>query len=109
MAMELVARFHSDNAAAGARAWFEATFEGKGFPADAKVARFALGTETGISVARALKEAGLAKSNGDAGRLVSQDAVTINGAKIKDKDLRLAAGEYQVKVGKDRFVKIVVE
>ncbi len=62
-----------------------------------------------LLLAKALTEAGLTKSNGEARRSIDQGGVKINGEKVSDTNLELTAtGEYIVQIGKRRFVRIVI-
>ncbi|GAG16574.1 unnamed protein product, partial [marine sediment metagenome] len=48
-------------------------------------------------------------SNSEFRRLVTQGAITVNGQKIRDIQFHLEPDiEYQVKVGKTRFFKIII-
>jgi len=58
---------------------------------------------------RALTEAGLTKSNGEARRAIDQGGVKLNGEKVSNTNLELTgSGEYIVQIGKRRFVRIVI-
>jgi tyrosyl-tRNA synthetase len=60
-----------------------------------------------MKLAKIIALAGAAKSNSDARRLLQQGAVEVNGVPIKDIDAELqASGEYILRVGKKRFVKV---
>jgi len=59
--------------------------------------------QAGISLIDALNEASIVESNGEARRLVSGGAVRLNGEKITDDQISLAAKDL-VKVGKNKFV-----
>lgn len=62
-----------------------------------------------VLLARALTEAGLTKSNGEARRSIDQGGVKLNSEKVSNVNLELtAAGEYIVQIGKRRFVRIVI-
>ncbi|MFA6034826.1 MAG: tyrosine--tRNA ligase [Myxococcota bacterium] len=109
LAMEIVGRFHSAGDAESARTWFEATFEGKGFPADAKPCPLD-SPESSMMLPNALTMAALSGSNSEARKLITGGGVTINGERVTDFRRMLDAGtEYQIKVGKDRFAKITIK
>lgn len=56
-----------------------------------------------------MTEAGLTKSNGEGRRSIDGGGVKLNGEKVSDTNLELAAaGEYVVQIGKRRFARIVV-
>ena len=66
-------------------------------------------------ICKLLTLAGCVKSNSDARRLVQQQAVTLDGAKVTDAGLELArpdttaGGAYLLKVGKKQFIRIQVD
>ncbi len=55
-----------------------------------------------------MKETGLAKSTGEAMRLIKQGGVKINDAAVTDPETKLTQGEYIIRVGKRRFYKVVI-
>jgi len=56
-----------------------------------------------------MTDAGLTKSNGEGRRSIDQGGVKLNGEKVSNTNLELAAsGEYIVQIGKRRFARIVV-
>ena len=54
-----------------------------------------------------MKDSGLAKSTSEAIRLIKQGGVSVNGEKWDDPDKKLSAGEYLLKAGKRKFLKII--
>jgi tyrosyl-tRNA synthetase len=61
-----------------------------------------------MKLAKIIALSGSAKSNSDARRLIQQGAVEVNEKPVKDTDAELpASGEYILRVGKKRFVRIV--
>ncbi len=57
-----------------------------------------------------MAQAGLASSNGEARRLVQQQAVSIDGERVDDPQLEIdlaVRAPFVVKVGKRRFVRIM--
>jgi tyrosyl-tRNA synthetase len=61
-----------------------------------------------IAIAQLLRQAGLAASGSEAMRNLEQGGVRIDGEKVSDKGLKLAAGSYVVQVGKRRAARVVV-
>ena len=60
-----------------------------------------------IGIIELITSAGFAKSNGEARRLVKQNAVNIGDVKVTDTEAKIAVSDGQVlKVGKRRFGKI---
>ena len=48
-------------------------------------------------------------SSSEAGRLVQQGAVRVDGEVVSDRDLKLGAGEYLVQRGKRKFARVTIE
>lgn len=105
LALELVERYYDTETAIKAREEFENIFRNKGLPDDIPV--FHLNNESEIWLPGIMKEAGLAKSTGEAMRLIKQGGVSVENEKWTDPDKKLSPGEYLLKVGKRRFLKIV--
>lgn len=104
LAEEITARFHSVEAAVTAREGFNAVFAKQGIPEDIEV--FAASAD--ILLVDVLSESGVCSSKGDARRMCKQNAVTIDGRKEDDAAFAFACGEYVLKIGKKRFLKLVV-
>ena len=105
-AQEIVARFHSQAAAASALADFEARFKQGEIPADIAEATVTAGAD-GIAIANLLKEAGLTASTSESLRMIAQGGVKLDGEKVSDKALKLAAGmQVVVQVGKRKFARV---
>lgn len=56
-----------------------------------------------------MKETGLAKSTGEAIRLIKQGGVKVNDAAVADPEMKLSPGEHIIKVGKRRFYKVIIK
>ena len=108
LAKEIIARFHSAKEADAAEAEFNARFRGGAAPSDMPEVTVQAETADGIGILQMIKEAGLAPSNTEAGRNVSQGGVHLNGDKVSDKGLRLKAGTYTLQVGKRKWAKVTV-
>ncbi len=107
-AQEIVARFHSPSAAASALADFEARFKQGEIPTDIADVTLDAGPG-GIAIANLLKAAALTTSTSDALRMIAQGGVKLNGEKVIDKALRLAAGtQVVVQVGKRKFARVTL-
>jgi len=106
LARTLVAQYHGAAAATEAEAEFERVFAGGGAPDDVPEVPFT----AGVSLVEALVGAGLVASKKEAGRMVEQGAVTIDGTPAGDPRAALAARAepYLVKVGKRRFARLRV-
>ena len=88
-----------------AREEFENIFKNKGIPDDVPV--FKLQDAEEVWLPGIMKESGLAKSTGEAMRLIKQGGVSVDTEKWTDPNKKLAPGEYLLKVGKRRFLKIL--
>jgi tyrosyl-tRNA synthetase len=100
-----VGRYYGRSAALKAKEEFENIFRKKGLPEEIPV--YTLGDRADVWLPQMMKDAGLAKSTGEAMRLIKQGGVSVDGEKWLDPDKKLPAGEYLLKVGKRRFLQIV--
>ncbi len=109
LAMELVARFHSAQEAQDARAEFEARFRQGEVPKDLPEVELAV-SSTGLPIAQLLKASGLTASTSESLRLLAQGGVRVDGERISDKGLVLAAGKsVVVQVGKRRYARVTLK
>jgi len=108
LAATIVERFHGEGAGAEARSGFESQFARNETPEDVPEATMAA-EDDGLWIVRALTETGLTASNGEAMRMIKQNALSIDGEKMADKDFRLAVGgPYLIKLGKRKFIRLTV-
>ncbi|NDY94200.1 tyrosine--tRNA ligase [Wenzhouxiangella limi] len=106
LGLELVDRFHGAGAGERARQSFIARFRQGALPEDMPEKTLPAGAE-GLGIAAALTACGLTASNSEAFRMIQQGAVKIDGERIEDRSLTLAAGfEGVVQVGKRRIVRL---
>src|SRR5216117_508083 len=105
-AKEIVARFHSQAAARAAEAEFEQRFRHGVLPQD--MPEITLQSPAGgLPIAQLLKLAQLTASASEAVRAIEQGGVRIDGARVTDRNLRLAAGKtLTVQVGKRKFARV---
>ncbi len=106
LAFEMVARYHSESHAREARRGFNAVFAGGGVPDDAPVHACDHGDDS--TPPAFLEAAGLVKSRGEAKRLIKEGALSIDDARCDDPSTPLAPGEYVIKLGKKRFLRLTV-
>ena len=106
LASEMVSRYHSPEAAEEARMGFNAVFAGGGVPDDAPVHTCAHGEDS--TPPAFLEAAGLVKSRGEAKRLIKEGALSVDGTRCDDALTPLAPGEYVIKLGKKRFLRLTV-
>ncbi len=106
LATELADRFCGAGEGATACAEFERVFSKKNMPDDIPFVEVAWEGEK-MKLAKIIAQAGVAKSNSEARRLIQQGAVEVDGTPIIDIDVELqASGAYILKVGKKRFVRV---
>ena len=106
LAHEMVCRYHNEKDADEARQGFNAVFAGGGVPDDMPEHSCACGEDSTPPVF--LEAAGLVKSRGEAKRLMKEGALSVDGERCEDAVTPLTAGEYVVKLGKKRFLKLIV-
>ncbi|WP_133470682.1 tyrosine--tRNA ligase [Paraglaciecola marina] len=106
LAKEIIARFHSDEAAAAAHNEFIQRFQKNAIPDEMPEFEFELGSE-GLAIANTLKDAKLVSSTSDAMRMIKQGAVKMDGEKVADTKHRfIAAAQVVLQVGKRKFARI---
>ncbi|MQA20718.1 tyrosine--tRNA ligase [Rugamonas rivuli] len=104
LAQEIVARFHSQAAAEEALNDFVNRSKG-GIPDD--VPEITLpGAPAGIQ--QLLKSANLCASVSEAGRMIDQGGVRIDGTVISDKTVKIEAGTFVLQVGKRKFARVTL-
>jgi len=104
LAQEIVARFHSQQAAEDALADFVNRSKG-GIPDD--IPEVAL-SGAPLGIGQLLKQANLCASTSEALRMVEQGGVRIDGTVISDKGLKVEAGTLVVQVGKRKFARVTL-
>lgn len=103
-AQEIITRFHSRQDAERALADFEARFKQGAMPDEMPEVTVPAG-----GIASVLKQAGLTASTSEANRMIDQGGVKLNGEKVSDKGLAIAAGETVVlQVGKRKFARVTL-
>jgi tyrosyl-tRNA synthetase len=103
LARELTARFYDDETAVKAEDNFDKVFKKHEVPDEIPEYSCKADAEK-IWLPKLLTEAGLVKGTGEARRMIKQNAVSLDGVKVKDEGLEVAAtGEVLIKVGKRRF------
>lgn len=106
LAEEIVARFHDKAAAEKAREDFIAQFQKGKLPEDMPEVTLNVG-DGGMAIMNIIKDAGLTESTSEAGRMIVQGAVKMDGEKVSDKNLQLQAKtSFILQVGKRRFAKV---
>ena len=109
LAHELTARFHGEGDARRAAEDFSRRHRHGQAPDDMPEISIA-GAYGGIPVGELVRRAGLAKTNAEAMRLISQGAVRLDGQRVSDRALMVPAGSTSVvQVGKRRFARVNIE
>ena len=107
LAAELVDRFCAAGDGCRAREEFEKVFSKKDMPDDIRAVDVAWEGEK-MKLVKIMAQAGVAKSNSEARRLIQQGAVEIDQKPVKDVDLEISAtGSFILRVGKKRFVQVI--
>ena len=108
LAASIVADFHGRAAAEAAREEFNRVFRMRQNPEDMETQRISLAAGP-MRLARLLASLNLAPSNAEAQRLIESGAVHVNDQRITDPKAEISqAGEYLFKVGKRRFLRLLV-
>lgn len=106
LAMEIVERYWGKEAAIHAKEEFDHIFKEKGVPNEIPVFQLQWEEEE-MWLPKIMKLSAIAPSTGEAMRLIKQGAVQIDHQKISDPNIKLRKGNYLIKTGKRKFVKIV--
>lgn len=107
LALELVARFHSQENAKIAQNEFNRVHSQNALPSDIK--EFELKAENGtLWLVKALVACELESSSSNARRDIKARAVSVDSEKISDENFHLNLGEYVLQVGKRKFAKLKV-
>lgn len=110
LAQFLVRRFHSNEAAEAALEEFNRMFREGGLPDVLEEYKVKV-SEQPVALTALMKESGVAPSTTEAGRLIKSRAVEIDGEKITEERLKIeliSARSFVLKVGKKKFVKVVI-
>ncbi len=106
LALELTSRYWGEEQAAAAQAEFNQIFSQGGTPEDVPEMEIEDWPPEGLWLPGVLKEGGLVKSSGEAIRLIKQGGVRVDDRKWASADDKLPKGEYLIKAGKRRFVRV---
>jgi len=109
LAKEIVARFHSQEAADAALAQFVSRFQRGQLPEDLQ--QISIDTAgAGIGLANLLKQIEFAAGTSAANRLIEQGAVKVDGEKVTDIKTKLSAGvAYVVQAGKRQAAQVMIQ
>lgn len=105
LALEITARYHSQELAQSAKEEFDNVFSKDEIPSDIETFSF----ESGEWICKIALECGLSSSTSQARRDIKAGALKLNKQKISDENLKLAKGEFILQIGKRRFAKILIK
>jgi tyrosyl-tRNA synthetase len=108
LARELVTRFHGESAAEAANESFIKRFKENQVPED--IETVTVQSQDGrLGIAHVLRQAQLVSSTSEGFRMIEQGAVRIDGTRVEDRKLDIAAGTTHVyQVGKRRFARVTL-
>jgi len=108
LAQEIVARFHSRQAAETALAEFESRFRDHAMPDSMPEITLHSGGQ-GLALPQLCKQAGLTASTSEAMRLIEQRGLKVDGEVVADKTRVVAAGTTVViQAGKRKFARVTI-
>ena len=109
LGLEIVARFHDEAHAQAAKNEFISRFQQGAMPDEIREVALA-GQDGQLGIAYLLKGAGLVSSTSEAFRMIDQGAVRVDGQRVEDRSLKIAAGSNNVyQVGKRKFARVSVD
>ncbi|MDH5541898.1 MAG: tyrosine--tRNA ligase [Nitrospinota bacterium] len=105
LAKRIVERFYDSITAESAGADFDSQFREKKVPDDMETFTHQWeGEKEPLSII--LAKTGAVKSSSEARRLIKQGGLAVDGEKISDETFSISPGEYVIKLGKKRYVKL---
>jgi tyrosyl-tRNA synthetase len=108
LAVRIITDYHGAAAAEAAREEFNRVFRQRQTPEDIETKKISI-AQSPIRLTRLLPTLNLASSNAEAQRLIESGAVHINENRVTDPKAEISeAGEYLFKVGKRRFLRLIV-
>lgn len=111
LALKIVEMYYDADTAKAARQHFEKTIIQGEVPEDMDEVAPDLSSGPTVSLVKLMTQANLAASNGEARRLIQQNAVSIDGEKNNDPAAEINVAQqapFVLKVGKRRFARIVL-
>lgn len=105
-AFEIVQRYWDADTAEKVKKEFDHIFKDKGLPEEIQTSKIEW-EEEDMWLPRIMKESGICASTTEAIRLIKQGAVRVNDDKIDNPDSRLQKGNYIIKAGKRKFIRVM--
>ena len=106
LARYIVEQFHSKEDAIKAEEEFERVFSKREAPREVPEFKVSAGK---LWLPGFLRDNKVVKSSSEAKRLISQGAIDMNSEKVKTEEIEVSPGEYILRIGKKKFIKIIVE
>ena len=103
LGLEIVTRYHDASLASRAQEEFNNVFAKNDIPSDIKTVSFTEATW----IVKAIST-GILMSSSDIRRIISQGGLKIDNKKIEDINFSLTKGEYIIKLGKKKFLKVEI-
>ncbi len=108
LAQEIIARFHDEAAAVKSLENFEARFQRGAIPDEMPEIELKIDGDN-LAIANLLKDAELTSSTSESIRMINAGAVKIDGEKVDNPKLEIAAGSQHVyQVGKRKFARVTI-
>jgi len=108
LAVRIVSEYHGATAAEAAKDEFNRVFRRRQNPEDLETKKISIAVSP-IRLTRLLPTLNLASSNAEAQRLIESGAVHINEQRVTDPKAEMSQpGEYFIKIGKRRFLRLIV-
>lgn len=107
LAKEIIARFHSEADASHAEEQFVARFRHGELPEEIPELKITI-EQNEVPLTNLLKQAGLVASTSEAQRLISQNAIKIDGVKVASNVIIKKREEHIYQVGKRKFAKVKI-
>ena len=104
LAGEVVSQLYSEEEASEAEKQFEKVFQRRGVPE--VIQEYHVNLRTTHDIRNVLVQTSLVKSRSEAGRLIDQRAVEIDGEKVTNYAVAVQSGSI-IKVGKHRFARVI--
>lgn len=108
LAIEIVEKCWSKNAALHAKEEFDRIFKEKGLPDEIPMLEIQWEEEE-MWLPKIMKLSGITLSTGEAMRLIKQGAISVDDQKITDTQKTFKKGNYLIKAGKRKFIKVVAK
>lgn len=108
LAIEIVEKCWSKNAALHAKEEFDRIFKEKGLPDEIPMLEIQWEEEE-MWLPKIMKLSGITLSTGEAMRLIKQGAISVDDQKITDTQKTFKKGSYLIKAGKRKFIQVVAK